>query len=636
MLASLFEKSRSARTAKFALDAIATNVMVADNDGVIVYVNPSVVSMLQVAEADIRRELPQFSARDLVGRNFDQFHKNPAHQRNILGALRAVHSVNIRVGARSFNLVATPMTDERRNRVGTVVEWRDRTEEVAQERHVESEMRRVFDGAMAGDLSQRFDVKAMPGYLASGCEGINGLLERIREVNAELNRMGQEHDRGQIDWMIGAERFQGEFRDMANGINAMVAQHISVKRKAIECLAEFGRGNFDAPLEKFPGQKAFVNESVERIRENLRRLVGDAEGLVAAALEGRLDTRADVTRHEGGFKRVVQGINDTLDSVIGPVTEVMQVLAAVESGDLTLTISQEYKGSLQELRNTVNSMVTRLAQVVTEVRSAADSLGSASEQVSATAQALAQAASEQASSVEQTSSSIEEMNSSIGQNTENAKVTDGIATQAAGNAEQGGKAVGDTVSAMKSIAEKISIIDDIAYQTNLLALNAAIEAARAGEHGKGFAVVAAEVRKLAERSQVAAREIDEVARSSVGLAERAGKLLDKIVPAIRKTADLVQEITSASTEQASGAVLITKAMGQLSQTTQQNASGSEELSATSEEMSAQAEQLQKLMEFFRVDGHTAKSDSAPRPPEAARPKVRTARHEAPHPEFTRF
>jgi methyl-accepting chemotaxis protein len=186
-------------------------------------------------------------------------------------------------------------------------------------------------------------------------------------------------------------------------------------------------------------------------------------------------------------------------------------------------------------------------------------------------------------------------------------VTDGMASKAAKEATEGGEAVKETVTAMKSIAGKIGIIDDIAYQTNLLALNAAIEAARAGEHGKGFAVVAAEVRKLAERSQVAAQEIGELAGGSVDMAERAGKLLDEMVPSINKTSDLVQEITAASEEQSAGVGQINTAMSQLNQITQQNASSSEELAATAEEMSSQAEQLQQAMSFFQLEGGAAKA-----------------------------
>jgi len=235
----------------------------------------------------------------------------------------------------------------------------------------------------------------------------------------------------------------------------------------------------------------------------------------------------------------------------------------------------------------------------------ADALSSASEEVSATAQSLSQGASEQASGVEETSASIEQMTASISQNTENAKITDGIATKASTEAARGGEAVKATVVAMKQIAQKITIIDDIAYQTNLLALNAAIEAARAGEHGKGFAVVAAEVRKLAERSQVAAQEIGEVASNSVDLAEQAGKLLDEMVPNIQRTSDLVQEITASSEEQSSGVSQINSAVSQLSQTTQQTASSSEQLAATAEEMSSQAEQLLRAMSFFHLAGTAA-------------------------------
>ena len=284
-----------------------------------------------------------------------------------------------------------------------------------------------------------------------------------------------------------------------------------------------------------------------------------------------------------------------------PLTIATAAAERVAAGDLTVEIESRSDDEVGRLLQAMKNMVEKLLLVVTDVNRNADSLASASEQVSATSQSLSQASSEQAASVEETSASMEQMTVSIQQNTENAKVTDGMATQAAREAADGGEAVEKTVAAMKNIAEKISIIDDIAYQTNLLALNAAIEAARAGEHGKGFAVVAAEVRKLAERAQVAAREIGAVAGSSVELAERAGQLLGTIVPSITKAADLVQEIAAGSEEQSSGVGQINAAMEQLNQLTQQNASASEELSATSEEMSAQAEQLQQLMSFFRVE-----------------------------------
>ncbi|WP_434702679.1 methyl-accepting chemotaxis protein [Pseudomonas sp. Z1-12] len=289
-------------------------------------------------------------------------------------------------------------------------------------------------------------------------------------------------------------------------------------------------------------------------------------------------------------------------AITRPLNDSVQVANRLAQGDLSVSIEVESRDEIGQLKGALQGMVAKLSQIIGEVRSSANALSSASEEVSSTAQSMSQATGEQAASVEQTSASIEQMSASIEQNTENARVTEGMAGSAAKQAVEGGGAVKDTVAAMKSIADKIGIIDDIAYQTNLLALNAAIEAARAGEHGKGFAVVAAEVRKLAERSQVAAQEIGEVAKGSVALAERAGSLLDEIVPGISKTSDLIQEISAASEEQSSGVGQINTAMNQLNQITQQNASASEELAATAEEMSGQAEQLQQLMGFFTLTG----------------------------------
>ena len=271
-------------------------------------------------------------------------------------------------------------------------------------------------------------------------------------------------------------------------------------------------------------------------------------------------------------------------------------------------------------------MVGKLLEVVSEVRTGAASLASASGQVSATTQSLSRGTSEQAASVQETTSSIEQMNASISQNADNSRQMEQMASKGVKDGEESGQAVRETVAAMKSIAEKISIIEEIAYQTNLLALNAAIEAARAGDHGRGFAVVATEVRKLAERSQTAAREISGLATSSVSTAERSGRLLNELVPAIRKTAELVQEVAAASREQATGVSQVNKAIGHMDQVTQRNAAAGEELASTAEEVAAQAQSLQRMISFFIISTRRARQRPASRPVGDSASKSNGARH----------
>ncbi len=379
--------------------------------------------------------------------------------------------------------------------------------------------------------------------------------------------------------------------------------------------------------------------SMKVMVENIRSLVADAAMLSGAAVEGKLATRADVSKHGGDFRKIVEGVNETLDAVIGPLNVAAQYVDRISKGDIPAKITDEYRGDFGEIRNNLNllidamsevtkaaqeiaggnlvvtikerssrdelmkalaAMVGKLTGVVEEVRSAAGNVASGSQQMSASAQEMSQGATEQAASAEEVSSSMEQMVSNIRQNADNAQQTEKIALKAAQDASEGGKAVVETVSAMREIAKKISIIEEIARQTNLLALNAAIEAARAGEHGKGFAVVATEVRKLAERSQFAAGEINRLSATSVEIAEKAGEMLAKIVPDIQKTAELVSEINGASNEQNIGAEQINKAIQQLDTVIQQNASVTEEMASTAEELSSQAEQLQDAIEFFKI------------------------------------
>ncbi len=432
---------------------------------------------------------------------------------------------------------------------------------------------------------------------------LNNCIDNLNGLIIQMNNMSAEHDRGDIDVKIDEAKFMGAYQKMARGVNEMVFGHIAVKKKAMACIKEFGEGNMDATLEIFPGKKRFINETVEQVRENIKALIADADILARAAVAGRLAARADATRHKGDFRKIVEGVNATLDAVISPLKVAADYIDRISKGEIPQEIASDYNGDFNEIKVNLNNCVRNLTGIAGEMRTAADNVASGSNELSSSAEQLSTGANEQAAAAEEVSSSMEQMSSNIQQNADNAAQTERIAKKAAEDAIAGGRAVSETVAAMNEIASKIAIVEEIARQTNLLALNAAIEAARAGEHGKGFAVVASEVRKLAERSQLAAGEIRGLSASSVRVAGRAGEMLSQIVPDIQKTAELIQEISQACKEQNSGADQINKAIQQLDNIIQQNAESSAKLAATSEEMTSQAENMRSTIAFFKIKGH---------------------------------
>jgi len=306
-----------------------------------------------------------------------------------------------------------------------------------------------------------------------------------------------------------------------------------------------------------------------------------------------------------------------ISSISKSINYAKEAIRKVAEGDLTVDISNTFKDEIGDLLDHFKVMIDKLKEVLTFVVTAADNIASASMQMSSTSQEMSQGTQEQAASAEEISSSMEQMVSNIQQNTDNAQQTEKTAMKASEDMQDGSRAVNQTIDSMKKIAEKIGIIGEISRQTNLLALNAAVEAARAGDHGKGFAVVAAEVRKLAERSQVAAGEINDLSSSSVLIADKSGKLLEQIVPNIQNTAKLVQEIAAASQEQNTGAEQVNNAIQQFNIVIQQNAAGAEEIASSSEELASQAEHLRETISFFKIDKHQGANGAHFRTPQRA-------------------
>ncbi|MCP4276956.1 MAG: methyl-accepting chemotaxis protein, partial [Gammaproteobacteria bacterium] len=428
-----------------------------------------------------------------------------------------------------------------------------------------------------------------------------GKINEMMQTRAGLGESGETYLVGGDKLMRSQSRFSEE--------NTLLSKTIDT-RGVREALA----GN--SKVEIFPDYRdvsvlsAYVPLNIEDLNWTLLAEIDEAEALGAVGQIQTLIAIIGVVTVLLVFSIAWLVTRSVLMQLGADPVKVKEIAERIAEGDLKICAEDSQKKHIGVMAS-IFSMQQKLSQVIGDVSRTAENISSASSEVSATSQSLSQASSEQAANVEQTSASIEQMSASINQNSENAQITDGIASDSSKSAEEGGKAVSQTVEAMRQIAEKIKIIEDIAYQTNMLALNAAIEAARAGEHGKGFAVVASEVRKLAERSSSAATEISELSGTSVAIAEKAGELLGKMLPDINKTADLVQEITSTSEEQSTGAGQISGAMSQLDKVTQQNAASSEELAATAQQMHSRANELQDIIGFFRLDDLVAdKSVSA--------------------------
>jgi len=494
---------------------------------------------------------------------------------------------------------------------------------------------------------------------------LNNCIDNINALVADAGMLVKAAVEGKLATRADASKHQGDYRKIVEGVNQTLDAVIGPLNVAADYVDKISKGAIPAKItDNYNGDFNTIKNNLNNCIDNINALVADAGLLVKAAVEGKLATRADASKHQGDYRKIVEGVNRTLDAVIGPLNVAADYVDKISKGAMPPKITDNYNGDFNNIKNNLNvlieamneiaagaeriahgdltvqlrersaedklmqaltAMVAGITKVVLDIRTVASEVSTGSQSMSSASNELSQGANSQASSAEEASSSMEQMVSNIRQNAENAQQTEKIAVRSAEDAKEGGRSVADAVNAMKEIASKISIIEEIARQTNMLALNAAIEAARAGEHGKGFAVVAAEVRKLAERSQKAAGEINQLSGSTVKVAEKAGEMLEKLVPNIQKTAELVKEISAASGEQNAGAEQINTALQSLQTVIQQNASAAEEMASTSEELSGQADGLMSTIGFFDTGDRTEES-LAKQPAElrrAARPVART-------------
>ena len=476
---------------------------------------------------------------------------------------------------------------------------------------------------------------------------LNTCIDAVNTLVADAGLLSKAAVEGKLATRADAARHQGDYRKIVQGVNETLDAVIGPLNVAANYVDRISRGDIPARItDTYNGDFNTLKNNLNTCIDAVNSLVADAGMLVKAAVDGKLATRADASKHQGDFRKIVQGVDDTLDAVIGPLNVAARYVDMISKGDVPPQITDTYNGDFNNIKNNLNvlvvamnditaaaeevangnltvelrerspqdklmqalaAMVAGLTRTVSDIRAIAGEVSAASQSISTASIQVSKGASAQAAAAEEASSSMEEMVSNIKQNADNAQQTDKIANKSAKDAQESGKSVLEAVAAMKEIANKISIIEEIARQTNLLALNAAIEAARAGEHGKGFAVVAAEVRKLAERSQKAAGEINQLSATTLKVSEKSGEMLDKLVPDIQRTAELVQEITAASKEQDTGAEQINKALQQLEQVIQQNASASEEMASTTEELTGQSDQLVSALSFF----HTGDEEGGP-------------------------